>query len=94
MVLCEVKYLGHIVSAEGISTDPDKVAAVAKWPMPTKALDLRSFLGFTSYYQRFIKNYSRIAKPLHELVADVEARRTEYEWSEACQEVTLLRRGV
>ena len=84
--LREVKYLGHIVSADGISTDLEKVAAVAKWPVPTKALDLRSFLGFTSYYQRFIKNYSRIAKPLHMLVADVEAWHMEYEWSEACQE--------
>ncbi len=84
--LREVKYLGHIMSADGISTDPDKVAAVAKWPVPTKAPDLRSFLGFTGYYQRFIKNYSHIAKPLHVLVADVEARRMEYEWSEACQE--------
>ncbi len=71
--LREVKYLGHIVSAEGISTDPDKVASVVKWPVPTKAPDLRSFLGFTGYYRRFIKNYSRIAKPLHELVANVEA---------------------
>ncbi len=84
--LYEVRYLGHIVSAEGISTDPDKIAAVAKWPVPVKAPDLRSFLGFTSYYRRFIKNYLRIAKPLHELVANVEARHTEYEWSEACQE--------
>ncbi len=84
--LRKVKYLGHIVSMDGISTDPDKVAAVAKWPVPTKALDLRSFLGFTGYYRRFIKNYSCIAKPLHVLVADVEARHAEYEWSEACQE--------
>ncbi len=74
------------MSAEGISTDLEKVAAVAKWPVPTKAPDLRSFLGFTSYYRRFIKNYLRIAKPLHTLVADVEAQHTEYEWSEACQE--------
>ncbi len=71
--LRKVKYLGHIVSADGISTDPDKVAAVAKWPVPTKAPDLRSFLGFTGYYRRFIKNYACIAKPLHVLVADVEA---------------------
>ncbi len=84
--LRKVKYLGHIVSAKGISTDPDKIAAVAKWPVPTKAPDLRSFLGFTGYYRRFIKNDSHIAKPLHELVADVEACRAEYEWSEACQE--------
>ena len=66
--------------------DPEKVAAVAKWPVPTKAPDLRSFLGFTGYYRRFIKNYSCIAKPLHVLVADVEAQCMEYEWSEACQE--------
>ncbi len=85
--LRKVKYLGHIVSAEGISTDPDKIAAVAKWPVPVKVPDLRSFLGFTSYYRRFIKNYLRIAKPLHELVANVEARHMEYKWSEACQEV-------
>ncbi len=84
--LREVKYLGHIVSAKGISMDLEKVAAVAKWPVPTKALDLRSFLGFTSYYRRFFENYSRIVKLLHVLVADVEAQHTEYKWSEACQE--------
>ncbi|XP_028853388.1 LOW QUALITY PROTEIN: uncharacterized protein LOC114800338 [Denticeps clupeoides] len=60
----EVKYVGHIVSKDGIATDPDKVAAVANWPQPIDLKTLRSFLG---YYRRFIQNYSAITKPLTEL---------------------------
>ena len=66
-----VTYLGHVVSQSGVRTDPDKIRALASWPEPKKIKELRSFLGFTGYYRRFIKDYARIArivKPLNDLL--------------------------
>lgn len=54
----QVKFLGHIVSASGVSTDPEKVRAVTHWKKPIDLKSLRSFLGFCGYYRRFIANYS------------------------------------
>ena len=64
----EVKFLGHVVSGHGVSPDPEKVAAVQEWNTPTTAKQVHSFLGFVGYYRRFIKDFSKIAKPLHELL--------------------------
>lgn len=64
----EVKFLGHQVSCKGISTDPDKIHAVKAWPVPRNVKELRSFLGFCSYYRRFIQGFSQIAGPLHDVV--------------------------
>ena len=63
-----VTYLGHIVSSEGIQTDPEKLLAVRDWPAPTNIKELRQFLGFAGYYRRFVKNYSKIVQPLNELL--------------------------
>ncbi|XP_036947992.1 uncharacterized protein LOC119016325 [Acanthopagrus latus] len=63
----QVKYVGHIVSVDGIATDPEKVEAVKHWKAPTHLKPLKSFLGFCSYYRRFIANYSAIVRPLSEL---------------------------
>ncbi|XP_062420887.1 uncharacterized protein K02A2.6-like [Pungitius pungitius] len=63
----EVRFLGHQVSAQGIGTDPDKIDAVKKWPIPSTVKELRSFLGFCSYYRRFIGGFSQIAGPLHDV---------------------------
>jgi hypothetical protein len=60
----KVEYLGHEISQQGVSTDPEKIAAVANWSIPTTVTQLRSFLGLTGYYRRFIKDYGRICKPL------------------------------
>ncbi len=64
-----VKYLGHIVSENGVETDPDKISALTTWPKPTNISELKSFLGFTGYYRRFVRDYSKIAKPLNALTA-------------------------
>lgn len=64
-----VKYLGHIVSERGVETDPEKIEAIKTWPRPKTLKELRSFLGFSGYYWRFIKDYSQIVKPLNELTS-------------------------
>ena len=63
----QTKFLGLIVSDKGISADPAKVAAISSYPLPTDLPSLRSFLGFTVFYRRFIKGYSTIAAPLTSL---------------------------
>ena len=63
-----VTYLGHIVSEFGIETDPDKIQAIKMWPIPKSTKDVRSFLGFTGYYRRFIKDFASIARPLNDLL--------------------------
>ena len=72
----EVRYLGHIISAEGVSTDPGKVVVVASWQPPTTILELRSFLGFASYYRRFVEGFAKLAAPLHRLVAELVASKS------------------
>ena len=64
----QVAYLGHVVSREGIHTDPSKIEAVKNWPIPQSTKDIRKFLGFTGYYRRFIKGYAAIARPLNDLL--------------------------
>lgn len=65
----EVKFLGHCVGAAGVSVDPEKVSAVREWAAPQTVKQVRSFLGFVGYYRRFIKDFSKIAKPLNQLLA-------------------------
>ena len=62
--LKEVSFLGHIISAEGISVDPSKVQDVLDWEAPTSVPQIRSFLGLAGYYLRLIPEFSRIAKPM------------------------------
>jgi hypothetical protein len=69
----EVKYLGHIVSSEGISTDPEKLKAVREWPTPKDKHEIRSFLGLCTYYRRFIPGFANIAKPLTKLTEEKQA---------------------
>ncbi len=54
-----VRYIGHVISKEGLHTDPDKVESVKDWPIPENVKALRSFLGFTGLYRRFVKDYSK-----------------------------------
>jgi hypothetical protein len=60
----EVKYLGLIISIEGIKMDPEKICAMQDWEPPSNLKDVRTLLGFANFYRRFIPNYSRIVQPL------------------------------
>jgi len=64
----EVIYLGHIITEDGIRPDPSKLYAVEKFPVPRKIKDVQSFLGLAGYYRKFIKDFSKIAKPLTKLI--------------------------
>lgn len=64
----EVMYLGHIIGEDGVRPDPKKVEAVQKFPRPQTAKNIKQFLGLAGYYRRFIPGFSRIAKPLTELL--------------------------
>ena len=78
----QVEFLGHIVSEDGVHTDPEKIEAVKNWGTPRRVKDVRSFLGLTGYYRRFIKDYGGLAKPLHELTE----KNTAFEWNEKREE--------
>ena len=60
----EVKFLGHVVSKEGIHVDPPKIEAIKNWKVPTTPKEIRQFLGLAGYYRRFFANFSKLAKPL------------------------------
>jgi hypothetical protein len=78
--LTEVDFLGHIISAGGVSVDPGKVRDVLNWIPPT-ASEIQSFLGLAGYYHRFIKDFSKIAKPMTKLLEKNKA----FEWTAECQ---------
>jgi hypothetical protein len=79
--LTKVAFLGHVISAGGVSVDPGKVKDVLNWLPPTTALEIQSFLGLAGYYRRFIKDFSKIAKPMTKLLEKNKA----FEWTAECQ---------
>ena len=82
----ETLYLGHIVSAEGVKTDPTKVEAVKNWRRPHTVRQIKSFLGSVGYYRRFIPNYSHIAEP----IVNLQRKRVKFIWSKECEEAFEL----
>jgi len=77
----KVHFLGHVISAEGVSVDPAKIAAIVEWPKPTNITEVRSFLGLAGYYRRFVKDFSKIAAPLTQLLR----KNHNFEWTKECE---------
>src|SRR6185437_2129902 len=80
--LKEVPFLGHVISAKGISVDPGKVQDVLDWEAPISVKEIRSFLGLAGYYRRFIPEFSKIAKPMTELLK----KGVKFHWNDKCEE--------
>ena len=94
----EVSFLGHVLSAKGISPNPEKVDKVRDWPIPKTSKEVHSFIGLASYYRRFIPNFAKWSKPLNALIVPPahqakvchgemkKSELTEFVWSKECQE--------
>ena len=76
------KYLGFIISTDGIETDPDKTFVISQWEPPRTVKGVQSFLGFCNFYRRFIKNYGRIARPLTRLTQ----KDRPFQWDMTCEQ--------
>ena len=86
-----VKFLGHVISPAGITTDPEKIAKVLNWPTPVNKQEIQQFMGLVNYYRRFIKNCSEVSKPLSQLTE----RNRPFKWTVQCQEsFEALRRAL
>ena len=84
-----VHFLGHVVSSEGVETDSDKIEKIKNWPKPSNPDELRSFVAFAGYYRRFVKDFSKITKPLTELLPPTSTRKNskskktkEWKWEQ------------
>ena len=77
----ELKYLGHIVGADGIKVDPAKTRTVQEWPKPATPKDVRAFLGLAGYFRKFVKGFSTMAAPLTHLTR----QGVSFDWSDKCQ---------
>nr|CAB3263344.1 uncharacterized protein LOC108950853 [Phallusia mammillata] len=78
----QASFLGHIVSEAGVQCDPAKLKAVRHWSVPSNITEVRSFLGFASYYRRFFRNFAGIAEPLTSLIR----KNSKFLWSTECQQ--------
>jgi hypothetical protein len=77
----KIEYLGHIISQEGVATDPTKISIIQNWPSSKNVTELRSFLGMASYYRRFIKDYGIICRPLFDAL-----KKDAFQWSKIQQQ--------
>jgi hypothetical protein len=77
----EVAFLGHVLSAKGVAVDPSKIEAVSNWQSPKSVTEIHSFLSLARYYHWFTENFSKIAKPMTELLKS----NTPFVWLDKCE---------
>ena len=78
----KVQFLGHIISKNALKADPEKIKAVQNFPVLQNQTDVKSFLGLSSYYRRYIKNFAMIARALHK----ASETKSSFTWTEETQE--------
>jgi hypothetical protein len=83
----KVAFLGHILTVEGVAVNPEKVEVVTHWQQPTNVTEVRSFLGLARYYRRFIEGFSKIARPMIELLR----KGKKFTWTEPCEKSSRIK---
>ncbi|XP_020099531.1 uncharacterized protein LOC109717975 [Ananas comosus] len=78
--LCEVAFLGHVISEAGIAVDPRKIEAIKDWPRLTNVTEIRSFLDLAGYYWRFVESFAKLSTPLTRLTH----KGTKFVWNDMC----------
>jgi hypothetical protein len=78
----EIQYLGHFICSEGIVVDLEKIKAIMEWLVHKDVEDIRSFMGITRYYRRFIEGFCKIAYP----ITSLQKKGTKFNWSQKCQD--------
>ena len=78
-----IRFLGHVISKNGIQTDPDKIAVVNSYPLPKTVKQVHSFLGLTGFYRKLIPSFVKIAQPLYNLFNKEKL----FHWKEGCDKV-------
>ena len=77
-----IQYLGHIISEEGISVDPEKSETIMNWTTPGNVIDVRYFMGLAEYYRRFIQGFSKFAHA----ITSLQKKGIKFEWTVRCEE--------
>ena len=77
----EVKFLGHVVSEQGVAADPAKIVVVMKWEPPKNLTEVRSFLGVAGYYRRFVEGFSKLAMQMTRMTKKGE----KFLWTSKCE---------
>jgi hypothetical protein len=86
-----VEFLGHVLSGEGIRSDLKKIQAIRKWEVPRTQKGVRSFLGLTNYYPKFIRNFSKVASPLFNLLGkEGQVLKWDEDFEKAFEELKTL----
>lgn len=80
----KLEYLGHVITAEGISTDPEKIQAMINWPRPTTIRALRGLLSLIGYYRKFVAHYGSICRPLSDLL-----KKDAFKWNEEAEQAFI-----
>lgn len=77
----EIRYLGHVISAAGVQSDPRNIEVIEKFPRPSKIEEIQRFLGMASYYRKYIENFSKVAQPMNALLK----KNSIFMWSDSCE---------
>ena len=78
----KIQYLGHVITKDGISVDPNKIKTINEWLVPKDVTDVRSFMEITGYYRRFIEGFSRITNP----ITSLQKKGKKFVWDKKCEE--------
>lgn len=77
----KIQYLGHTITKDGITVDPEKIRTIMEWPIPKDVADIRYFMGLAGFYRQFVEGFSRVAYP----ITSLQKKGKTFKWTAECQ---------